>query len=151
MRSHSYIFIKNQLRNKHIYDIKVNIYNSNNLYDNYVQLIIYLKELVLGEKYTTLYNTYSLSFYFNGNYYNTTTFLGLQTLDNKIYDYHILLNKTIKSILRIFTTRYRYINCYYIIETTDGMKFKICSYEILLNYNIIKIKTLVDNPLIPNS
>lgn len=155
--SDSYLFIKNILTNKEIYQFEIVIPYSYNTYDSLninAKLIIYLRDWIFPDKYPNLYNNYYLSCYFKQDYYNKTekTLLCFQTLLNKPIYFRQLLNKKIKSIVRIRKRQSLFETLdnldIYMIETTDGMKVKLLTNLIWLNYNIITIKTVVDNPLL---
>ena len=151
MNSYSYLSIKNILANKSIYNIEVfqpldQQYNFDGINDMDLKLVIYLRDRV-SSTYDHLYNTYILTCYVNNKYYKYNKLLCLQTLNDEPLDYKVLIGKTIRSIYRIITKRYRLVKIDYLLETTDGIKYKLRTELIMLRYNIIKITRTTDNPM----
>lgn len=152
-----YLFIKNILAKKEIYRFEIvtpDQFDSGKEPAYEGKLIIYLRDKVYQDKYPNLDNQYYLSCYFRQHQYckKRNKLLCIQSCLNEPIKLEDLINKKIKSIVRI-KKRSSFFQTIddtdiYVIEMTDGIKMKLLSTLLLLNYDIIKLGNIVDNLLL---
>ncbi len=148
--TNDYLAIKNLIANKVITDIKlVAPDQTNNKYDyNKLQIHLYLTDPEPIENYHNLSNKYVVTFitFTDGKHYHLGQYFKSWT--DKAVQPETINNKKIRSIIRILQSRYLTVSEYYVLETTDGDKYKIFAEGICLHYNVISLSSTIDNPLI---
>ena len=147
MNTTYYNIIKNIIINKLVYNIQFIIPDNIHLNNYNGRIIISLKDDEKVNIYNTLYNNYILTFYFNVYYNNNNRETRFKKLYGEIVELNKVLNKKIKSFNLILKRRNQIICKYYIIELDNNIKYEILSNSIGLNYDIIKNKSIINNPI----
>ena len=128
MSIYQYVLIKNIIANKIISRIEIKVENVRSI----IMCQIHLSDRQPICFYPNLYNTFILTFPLRHGINDLVPIFREDTIDK-------LIGKKIRTLRRGLKRSYRNHSWYYILETTEGMKYKIRSKYLKLNYQITKL------------